>query len=514
MKKAVMYVRVSSKGQEKEGFSIPAQIELLRDYGKKCDIKIVKDFIEVETAKKAGRTNFNAMLEYLKKHKDVNTILVEKTDRLYRNFNDYVLLEDTYEIHLVKEGVILSENSRSQEKLMHGFKVLIAKNFIDNLKEETAKGMLEKAEEGGYPHRAPFGYSNIEAPNGKKAIGINLKKAPIVKRMFELYATGSYSLNTLSQKLFDEGFAYSMNKPMPKSQVEFILKNEFYTGVFEWKGKRYENAQHEAIISKELFYKVRDKLIDPRKSKSKYRNFAYTNMVKCAVCGCYLTADIKKGKYVYYYCTQNKGKHAKKYIKQEVLEEQFANVFRDINLSDEQISAIIKGLKELHKQKNIYEGLSLENIQTRISKLQQLMDKCYEDKLEDKINDELWQTKNKAWQEEKDLLIIKLDALNKANKNYLINATTILELCKDAYSKFLSQTPEGKRKLLNLVCSNFSFDNEKIGVELVSPFKEILEANQQKTTDTLDVASITADEIEKQEIKKLPRLDSNQQPTG
>lgn len=515
MQEAVLYARVSSVGQEKEGFSIPAQQELLRNYAKKHDFKIVKEFIDVETAKMAGRTNFNAMLEYLKKQKMVKTVLVEKTDRLYRNLPDYITLEGMHlDLHFVKEGDVLTEYSHSSVKFMHLIKVGMAKNYIDNLKEETIKGMREKAEQGIYPHRAPIGYVNVRAANGKNIIAVDLKKAPVVKRIFELYATGAYSLNTLSQKIYKEGFVYSKNKYIPKSQLEHILKNEFYTGVFNWKGKRYDNAQHDAIISKELFYKVKDRLIDPRKAKSKYRNFAYTNMIKCGVCGCYLTADIKKGKYVYYFCTQNKGKHAKKYIKQEVLEEQFANVFMDINLSNEQISAIIKGLKEVHKQKNSYEGLSLESIQTRISKLQQLMDKCYEDKLDGNITDEYWQTKNKAWQEEKDLLIIKLDALNKANKNYLINATTILELCKDAYSKFLSQTPQGRRTLLNLVCSNFSFDNEKVGVELISPFKEILEANKQKIADTLDVASVTGGKIEKQDIKKLPRLDSNQQPTG
>ena len=73
-------------------------------------------------------------------------ILVKKTDRLYRNLKDWVTLDELdLEIHLVKENIILSSDSRSSEKFMHGIKVLMAKNFIDNLSEEVKKGMLEKA---------------------------------------------------------------------------------------------------------------------------------------------------------------------------------------------------------------------------------------------------------------------------------------------------------------------------------------------------------------------------------
>lgn len=292
-------------------------------------------------------------------------------------------------------------------------------------------------------------------------------------------------------------------KPLPKSQVEFILKNEFYTGIFNWKGKRYENAQHDAIISKELFYKVKEKLIDPRKSMTHYRNFPYTNMIKCSICGCYLTADIKKEKYVYYFCTQNKGKHGKKYIRQEALEEQFADIFKNINLSKEQSDKIISGLKKLHKQKLQYEDLSLEGVQARIAKLQKMIDKCYEDKLEGNISNDYWHEKTKAWQEEKDLLIIKLTALNKANKDYLINAGFILEICEGAYNRFLSKPPEEKRKLLNLVCSNFSFNNESVDVELVSPFKEIFEANKQNLVEMIDRASVSDGQTVTLDIKKL-----------
>ena len=81
--KAFLYARVSSDRQEREGFSIPAQIKLLHDYSTKYGIKIAAEFVEAETAKKSGRKQFNEMIKFLKKNKSVRTILVEKTDRLY-----------------------------------------------------------------------------------------------------------------------------------------------------------------------------------------------------------------------------------------------------------------------------------------------------------------------------------------------------------------------------------------------------------------------------------------------
>ncbi|MDD5642402.1 MAG: recombinase family protein, partial [Syntrophales bacterium] len=52
---AVVYARVSSKEQEKEGYSIPAQLKLLNTYAVDQGYRIVQEFVDVETAKKTGR---------------------------------------------------------------------------------------------------------------------------------------------------------------------------------------------------------------------------------------------------------------------------------------------------------------------------------------------------------------------------------------------------------------------------------------------------------------------------
>ncbi len=137
---AIAYVRVSS-AEQNQGFSIPAQRTLLQRYAHEHGLRISVVFTDAETAKAAGRRHFTQMLRYLREHPNVRVVLAEKTDRLYRNFRDYTTIEDlNIEVHLAKEGEVLSKDSKSHQKFIHGIKVLMAKNFLDNLSEEVKKG--------------------------------------------------------------------------------------------------------------------------------------------------------------------------------------------------------------------------------------------------------------------------------------------------------------------------------------------------------------------------------------
>ena len=71
-KQAVIYARVSSKEQEKEGFSIPAQLKLLKEYAVTQGLAVACEYVDVETAKQAGRNAFSEMIAYLKAHPSVS----------------------------------------------------------------------------------------------------------------------------------------------------------------------------------------------------------------------------------------------------------------------------------------------------------------------------------------------------------------------------------------------------------------------------------------------------------
>ena len=228
-------------------------------------------------------------------------LLVEKTDRLYRNLKDWVTLDDLdLEFHFVKENVILSCKSRSSEKFMHGIKVLMAKNYIDNLSEETRKGMLEKAEQGLWPSCAPLGYRNVGGPNGKRTIEPDPAVAPTVVRLFERYATGLYSLKELVSLAQADGLVFRRSKNrVPRASIHRMLRNRLYMGEFDWKEKRCHGV-HEPIVTRELWDQVQAMLA--RRCAKRHRkvkhNFAFSGLVTCGHCGCSLIGEIKKGRYI------------------------------------------------------------------------------------------------------------------------------------------------------------------------------------------------------------------------
>lgn len=475
MTNAIIYARVSSKEQEAEGYSIPAQLKLLRDYASKNSLLIQQEFTDIETAKKAGRTQFNKMLDFLEENKNIKHILVEKTDRLLRNIADYALFDRLIElsgviIHLVKENVFLSRDSRSNEKFIFGVKALMAKNYVDNLSEETRKGMMEKAEQGIYPSFAPYGYVNQATPDGKKTVTIDPNTAPFIKRLFELYATGDYSLLTIKKKLLEEGMIYRNGKNFHKSTIETMLKNEFYTGVFYWKGKKYENAKHEAIVTKELFQHVQNIMRRPHKNKSRKNIFSYNGLLNCGVCGCALTAEIQKEKYIYYHCTGHKGKCNQGYLKQEVIDTEFENLLSNIQITAIDQESILRGLRESYKDKMEYHKNCVKQLEKQIKTLQDRIDQVYLDKLDKKISEKFWQVQTTKWLKEKEDLTLKLLAHQKADTNYLENANLVVELARKAVYLFKKQNSEQKRKLINLIVSNSTYKDKKLDITMRCPF--------------------------------------------
>jgi len=191
---------------------------------------------------------------HLASNRNCRTLLVEKTDRLYRNLKDYVTINGLgLTIHFVKENVVLSPESRSNEKFMHGIKVLMAKNYIDNLSEEMRKGILEKARQGIWPSYARLGYQNILGQDGKRTIALDLNLAPAISAMFERYATRKYSLKEIAKLAQADGMAYRKSgAAVPKSTLHKILSNRVYSGDFDFDGTTYKGT-HEPIVSHELW---------------------------------------------------------------------------------------------------------------------------------------------------------------------------------------------------------------------------------------------------------------------
>ena len=485
IRRAVLYARVSSKEQEKEGFSIPAQLKLINKYASDNRLQVVQEYVDVETAKKSGRTGFTEMIKLLQKETNnkspshCRTLLVEKTDRLYRNLKDWVTLDELdLEIHFVKENVILSRESRSSEKFMHGIKVLMAKNYIDNLSEETKKGMIEKAEQGIYPSFAPLGYVNVEC-NGKRFIQLDPDVCPQVRLLFEWYATGNYSLLELTRKAHDEGFTFrKSNQKIPKSVMHKILKNPLYYGEFRWSGKTYRGS-HEPLVSKELFERVQEVMAvkGRRKTGQQKHKWAFQGLLSCGHCGCALVAEIKKKKYVYYHCTGNKGKCPEKWVREEEIACQFGQAIAAIKIDNEVLCWVIAALKESHADTKKHHAECIAALEDQYEKLQRRLDTMYEDKLDGKIDQDFYDRKSSVWENEQDEILRKLERHQNTNRSYLDEGGILLELAQRAVILYEKQTEQEKRRIINFVCSNPIWKNGRLVPNYRQPFDILVEKN-------------------------------------
>ena len=477
---AVIYTRVSSKEQEEEGYSIPAQLDFLMQYAKSKGLNVVKVYSESVTASKAGRVEFNKMLDFAKKQRYGCHVIIEKNDRTLRNEDDEALLinlavrQGVIDLHLPKDHLILNKDSTPHEIFMFHLLCGMSCMYPRNLSREIKKGLDKKAELGDYPSRPPVGYKSIRQSKKHTRIEIDPINAGYISKIFELYSTGMYSYKSLAQRITLDGF-YPRNKPCTRALIEKILINPFYMGEFEYNGKRYTDANHTPIITKELFYackKVREYQNNPKKIT---HDFLYSGLITCSHCGCQLTAEIKKGKYIYYHCTGNRGGTCKKhYLKEEHIDEHIKTLLSKIQPSKEDAQAIIEKFKEIVNGNFEYDKKSMEEISKKISLLKNRLNKLYIDRLDGMITDDFYKEKKKEFQDELDELELKHDNFISETDALVDMATQIIELCKNAYNHYLRADNENKRLLLKILCSNFLYDGENVVIKLKSTVEPML----------------------------------------
>ena len=453
LQNAVLYIRVSSKEQAEGGYSLDAQTRLLKEHAHQKDLKIVHEFKDEETAKESGRKAFNEMLLFVKENPSIKYLLVEKTDRLSRNFRDIATLEDLMnkqDIHivLVKENVEIHKDSRSNEKFMFGIRAVMAKHFIDNLSEETKKGLYEKAESGYYPGLAPLGYKNIADPKDSKRriVGIDSQAAPIVHEVFKLYATGRYSLNDMVDLTYKHGIRSRLGKALHRSNIEKILKDPFYYGYFLWGGKLYK-GHHPAIIDRSLFNKIQEVLKKKANGLSGSRGvlIAYRGILKCGSCGCAITGERKRKpsgrKYLFYHCTNYYGKckSKKQYYTEEELEKILDSVVHDLQVDDQVYELIRIGLKKSAEDHEETMKGEKENYLKQKKTYERRLHKLYLDRVDGLIDDQFYRQTRVEWQMELDEINQRLSSFDKADKNYYDRGVLFLKYAKKicAYWKAL-----------------------------------------------------------------------------
>ena len=448
---------VSSKDQERDGFSIPAQVKLLRQYAREQHLTIVCEFVDVETAKQSGRGGFGEMIAALKADTSCRTILVEKTDRLYRNIKDWMTVDDlAVTIHFVKESAI-------------------AKNYVDNLSEEVKKGLLEKAEQGHWPSRAPVGYLDNLATH---RIEVDRTRGPLITTMFEWYAMGQYSLRALTARAHAAGLTHPRSgRRMMKAEIHRILQNPIYSGDFRWHGRLYHGS-HDPLIDRDTFAAVQAVL--NRKPRARYprQRHAFMGLLTCARCGCAMTAERKKGRYTYYRCTAFYGRCGNAYIREERLAELLRGVVDRIQLPANVADSIMRRLHASQADLEQARERSSGRLVERQRALQAKIDRGYDDYVEARISDALWRRKSAESETELATVSAEIRALEQPVTAYVATGERILELVKRAGILYKTQDPAEQRRMLESMLSNCTFDRGSLCPTYRKPFDLFARASE------------------------------------
>lgn len=477
IKKCVILCRVSSKEQEETGYSLPAQENYLKDYCFKKDFEVIRVFSISESASgEKQREKFKQMINYVKRN-NIKVMVCEKADRLTRNFKDMVMIDEWVrkdgerEVHLVKDSLIMHRDSRSQEKLNWGIRILFAKNYIDNLSEEVKKGQKAKIEAGWLPTKPPYGYKTV-GNKGHKIHVIDKKVAPLIKQMFELYSSANYSLNSLVEKMYKEGLRSATGKKLGTSIMHRLLKDPFYYGKMRWNDEIYQ-GKHEPLITEEVFDKVQVKITRKLNAPQFKKHLSvFKGKIRCEECGGAITWSKQRGKWYgnckrYNPCTQ------KKHWAQHKIETQVLPLIEDLAPKDKRtFEWLVKTLKESHKDKTEHITAKRDSLNNSFSKIENRLEKIYEDKLDGIISANFYKKKAQEYTDEKQSILSELKRLEGDNtQNYEIGFK-IHELALRAKNIYESKkaTNEDRRLLLSYAISEMTLKNGKISLKYTEAF--------------------------------------------
>src|SRR3989344_2164610 len=256
--KAVILARVSTTRQEEEGHSLPAQIRRLQEYAKKKDFEIAETFSFSESAGDKIRKKFEEVIAYIKAHKDTKILLCENVDRATRNFKDAVDLDEMrknegLEIHFVQDGFFINKNATGNQMFMWEAKVFLAKQYLNRLSDDVKRSNEQKIQNKEWITEAPIGYLGVYDDKGKREnIILDPLRSQYIFKMFEMYATGSFSIKKIQEEM--EGLGLKSNckepKPVPKSKIHGLLKDPFYYGEMRIKGVLYPH-KYQPLINKD-----------------------------------------------------------------------------------------------------------------------------------------------------------------------------------------------------------------------------------------------------------------------
>ena len=345
--KYCLYARKSTESDEQQALSIDSQIKEMQAIADRNHLNVVDIKRESYSAKESGqRPVFKQLLKEVSEG-TYNGILTWAPDRLSRNAGDLGTVVDLMDakklVHIQTYGQTFSNSPN--EKFLLMILCSQAKLENDNKSQNVKRGLRARVEMGLWPCRPPTGYSKFKRMDQKCESVIDTERAPYIKQMFEKIGYDGWSGRKVFQWLKDEvDFKTENNMHLSLGNIYKILENHFYYGRFEYpkNSGNWYNGAHEPLITRDLFdlvqTNIKSNVLEPR---SKQKEFAFTKIMTCGLCGSGITADekFKKQKngnvhrYVYYKCTRIKDSNCKcGFINEDDLVNQLQDLMDDLDI--------------------------------------------------------------------------------------------------------------------------------------------------------------------------------------
>jgi site-specific DNA recombinase len=468
-RKFFIYTRKSTDTEDRQVRSISDQLAELKELALKEQIEVVDIFVEKQTAKSPGRPVFNEMLLRIEQN-EASGILAWHPDRLARNSVDggkIIYLLDTGKIAELKFPTFWCDTT-PQGKFMLSIAFSQSKYYVDNLSENIKRGHRNKVKEGIWPQMSPIGYVNEKG----KGIVPHPELSILVKKTFEAYATGNFTLRQLHDKFNALGLSRKNGKVLSVSNYQQILRNPIFTGLMRYGGEIYE-GKHEPIISKKLFDTVQEVMMRKSKPHSKgLKPFLYRGFFRCGECGCFITTEQQKG-HNYLRCTKRKNPCNQKYVREEIITSQIQKEIKKVSLPLDWANLMIeenrKDQSSEIQSSEIFSQKTKDEISLLDSKIEKLMNAYLENALS---LEEYRESKNKLVSS-KQLLKEKLSAFEqKANNRFELTEKFLkynMELAND-------RTNEENTHLFKKVGSNFQIKDRTVLFEPRGAWKTLLDS--------------------------------------
>ncbi|MGD0088395.1 MAG: recombinase family protein [Planctomycetota bacterium] len=487
----VAWMRVSSK-EQKDGYSLDAQRRAIEDYCASSEAKIIRVFSCAESAKPgAARKEFNAMLDWVRhnvRREQIGGMVFHKLDRACRNMRDAVRLKEIEQEHGVRLFFVdqqFGEGAAGQ--LSFNILASVAQFYSDNLKAEVLKGMDEKAKQGWFPTRPPFGYRN-DSDDENEPIKQHLERAATMTRAFELFALGDKTVESLAEQLHREGHIYRPDQPkFPRTALTEMLRNRFYIGKILWHGRVFQ-GKHRPLVDMVTFNACQDVLDGRKRRTSETSSDAPLSggLFRCKFCGQAITGERIRRRlsggsvrdHLYYRCANNHPglEHPIVRFSAEQLDDAIVGALRGLKLPNEEITnwfrtALARSLSDEAE----YRRRTLAALRKRETELEQMQDRLLNAHLSGTVDDGVFRRKSDEFKIELARVREEMGKEAKLNADYKDMAVAIFDLTQRAAETWLRSNNSFKRELLDVLCLNRVLDDASLYLEWRKPFDAVAE---------------------------------------